>query len=357
MTEHQKLEAAGEATAEDLEAVKPARKTRKIRVRKPSNRVLLFSVPLLIAAVGLFFWLTGGTSVSTDNAYVKQDVTSISTQVNGPVAAVYVDENQHVNKGDLLYRIDPAPFRAALDAAEAQLAAARLQTSQLVVTAQGTGADIVGAQADLSIKRRALQRQSELLRRGFTTKANYDDALADVRKGETALADARARSNTASAAIAPRGDQPQIAAALAAVEKARLDLAHTEIRAPSAGIVAKSDRLLVGQSAITGVAMLSIVSDKAPWVEANFKEGDLARMKVGQPATIKFDAYPGLKVKAHVCSIGAGTGSEFAVLPAQNANGNWVKVTQRVPVRLCFDEKPGRQMIAGLSSEVEVDLK
>jgi membrane fusion protein (multidrug efflux system) len=129
------------------------------------------------------------------------------------------------------------------------------------------------------------------------------------------------------------------------------------VRAPESGIVANSDRLLIGQSAITGVAMLSIVKDQNGWVEANFKEGDLARMQVGQRATIKFDAYPGLKAKAHVCSIGAGTGSEFSVLPAQNANGNWVKVTQRVPVRLCFDEKPARQMIAGLSAEVEVDLQ
>jgi membrane fusion protein (multidrug efflux system) len=111
---------------------------------------------------------------------------------------------------------------------------------------------------------------------------------------------------------------------------------------------------LVGQSAITGIAMLSIVGDKQAWIEANFKEGDLARMAVGQPADIEFDAYPDLKLKGHVASIGSGTGSEFSVLPAQNANGNWVKVTQRVPVRIAFDEKPPREMIAGLSSTVEV---
>ena len=102
--------------------------------------------------------------------------------------------------------------------------------------------------------------------------------------------------------------------------------------------------------------MLSIVKDRAGWVEANFKEGDLAKMQVGQPATVKFDAYPGLKVRGHVSSIGAGTGSEFSVLPAQNANGNWVKVTQRVPVRVAFDEVPKHAMIAGLSAEVDVDL-
>ena len=262
MTKVERVVAADETT---LEA--PAKKKRKITVRKPGKRsVLMWSVPLLIAAVGLFLWLTSGRSVETDNAYVKQDVTAISTQVNGPVAAVYVRENQHVNKGDILYRIDPAPFEAALHAAQAQLAAARLQTNQLEVQAAGTGADIRGEAANLAIAQRALDRQSALMKRGFTTRSDYDDALNEVTKAENELADARSRSSIAASAIAPNGNQPAIAAALAAVEKARLDLEHTVIRAPTSGIVAKSDRLLVGQSAITGVAMLSIVGDKQAWV-------------------------------------------------------------------------------------------
>ena len=341
-----------------MNEMKQVTESETVVVRKPkraNKRLgLMLAVPLLILAVGLYMWLTSGTTVATDNAYVKQDVTAISTQVNGPVAAVFVDENQAVKRGDLLYQVDPAPFEAALHAAEAQLAAARLQTSQLQVQAAGTGADINGAEANLAIQRRALQRQSELMRRGFTTRSAYDDALSEVEKAQTQLADARARSNNAAAAIAPGGNQPAIAAALAAVEKARLDLAHTMIRAPSDGIVAKSDRLLVGQSAIMGVAMLSVVGDRTAWVEANFKEGDLARMAVGQPAEVKFDAYPGLKLKGRVASIGAGTGSEFSVLPAQNANGNGVKVTQRSPVRIAVDSKPPRQMIAGLSAHVSV---
>jgi membrane fusion protein (multidrug efflux system) len=341
--------AAEDAAVESILVEAPRRKSAK-------RLAILVSVPLLILAVGLFFWLSGGKTVETDNAYVKQDVTAISTQVNGPVAAVLVDENQHVRAGDLLYRIDPAPYKAAVAAAEAQLAAARLSTSQLVVQANGTGADISGAAANLAIQRRALSRQSALLARGFTTRSRYDDALSEVQKAETQLADARARSNNASAAIAPGGNQPAIAAALAALQKARLDLAHTMIRAPSSGVVAKSDRLLVGQSAIPGVAMLSLVGDKSAWVEANFKEGDLARMAVGQRADIRFDAYPDLKAQGRVASIGAGTGSEFSVLPAQNANGNWVKVTQRVPVRITFDKRPAREMIAGLSARVEVRL-
>jgi membrane fusion protein (multidrug efflux system) len=203
----------------------PVGKKRRIAIARPGKKAgLMWSVPLLIAAVGLFFWLTSGRTVETDNAYVKQDVTAISTQVNGPVVAVYVDENQHVTKGDILYRVDPAPFEAAVHAAEAQLAAARLQTNELVAQASGTGADIRGEEANLAIARRALDRQAALMKRGFTTKADYDDALNEVTKAENQLADARSRVNVASAAIAPSGNQPAIAAALTALEKARLDL-------------------------------------------------------------------------------------------------------------------------------------
>ena len=318
--------------------------------------LMLISVPLLIIAVGAYFWLTGGKSVGTDNAYVKQDMVSISTQLNGSVSAVYVRDNQRVNAGDILYRVDPAPSEVALLQAEAQLAAAQLQTRQLEVQASGTGADIDGAAANLAIQRRALGRQQALIGRGFTTRSDYDDAVSEVTKARTELADARARANNASAAIAPGGNQPAIAAARAAIAKARLDLRHGIVRAPTSGIVAKANRLLVGQSAITGVAMLSIVTNKPAWIEANFKEGDLAKMAPGQPAEVTFDAYPGLKLKAHVASIGAGTGSEFSVLPAQNANGNWVKVTQRVPVTIVFDEKPRREMIAGLSAKVDIRI-
>ena len=326
-------------------------------LRNMKRWVIMFAVPLMLLVVGGYFWLTSGRSVSTDNAYVKQDIVSVSTQINGPIVEVFVRENQHVNRGDPLYRIDPGTAQVALLQAQAQLAAAELQTRQLGVVAAGTGGDIVGASANLSIMRRALARQQALLNRGFTTRSDYDDAVNEVQKAQTQLANARAQAANANAAIAPAGSQPQIAAARAAIAKAQLDLIRGLVRAPETGIVANSDRLLVGQAAITGVAMLSIVKDHGGWVEANFKEGDLAKMQVGQPATLKFDAYPGLKVRGHVCSIGAGTGSEFSVLPAQNANGNWVKVTQRVPVRVCFDEKPSRTMIAGLSAQVEVDLQ
>ena len=358
MTEMKQEKISGTPTEVDDETAAAAAsavgdsKTDKRRWLRP---FLLFVVPALLLLGGAYYWFSSGGSVSTDNAAVKQDIVSVSPQVAGPVVEVKVRNGDHVKRGDLLFRIDPASFRVALEQAEAQLAAAKLQTTQLRTQAVGTGADITGASANLEIKRNALSRQSALLKSGFTTRADYEDALNEVRTAETALADARARSANAHSALAP-GEQPSIAQAQAAVDKARLDLERTEIRAPMDGSIANADRLQVGQMAVTGVGMLSLVHDKAAWVEANFKEKDVGKMVPGQRATIEIDAYPGTDFKAHVQSIGAGTGSEFAIIPAQNANGNWVKVTQRVPVRIAFDGNPTKPMIAGLSSTVTVYL-
>ena len=349
---------SGEPTAVDeqtatvaADAVGEPRKEKKRWVRP----VLMLLVPALLLLGGIYYWVSSGGSVSTDNAAVKQDIVSVSAQVNGPVIAVNVRNGDKVKRGDILFRIDPAPFRVALEQAEAQLAAAHLQTSQLRTQAAGTGADITGAGANLQIKRNALSRQAALLKRGFTTRADYEDALNEVRTAETSLADARARAANAHAAIAP-GEQPSIAQAQAAVDKARLDLSRTEVRAPMEGTIANSDRLQVGQMAVQGVGMLSLVHNQTAWVEANFKEKDVGKMVPGQKAKIEIDAYPGVDFKAHVQSVGAGTGSEFAIIPAQNANGNWVKVTQRVPVRIAFDGNPGKPLIAGLSTTATVYL-
>ena len=333
--------------AQGPEAVEaPAPKRNLKRFLRP---FLLFIVPAILILAGGYYWFTSGGSVGTDDAQVKQDIVSVSPQVNGQIVEVMVRDGAQVRRGDLLFRVDAQPYRVALEQAEATLASARLQTTVLKTTAAGTGGDITGAQANLAIKRNALGRQQALLKKGFTTRADYEDALNEVRSAETQLADARARAANASAAVAPAGDQPQIAQAQAAVDKARLDLSRTEVRAPMDGVVENSDNLQIGQMAVTGVGMISLVHSRSAWVEANFKEKDVGKMVPNQCATVKVDAYPGEKFQAHVQSIGAGTGSEFSLLPAQNANGNWVKVTQRVPVRIAFDGTPDKPMIAGLS--------
>jgi membrane fusion protein, multidrug efflux system len=338
-------------------ATEPMTGTAESKVRRrlklPAGKgalrtILMLIVPALLVIGGGYYWLTSGGSVSTDDSQVKQDIVSVSAQVTGPVASVYVRNGARVKSGDVLFRIDPAPYQVALENAEAQLASAELQTTQLKTQAAGTGADITGSEANLKIKQNALERQTALLKEGFTTRSNYDDAFNDVKTAQQQLEDAKARAANAKAAIAP-GQQPQIAQAQAAVDKAKLDLSRTTVRAPMDGTVENADNLQVGQMAAEGLGMLSLVHSQSAWVEANFKEKDVGRMVPGQRAEIVVDAYHGKKFAAHVQSIGAGTGSEFSLLPAQNANGNWVKVTQRVPVRIAFDGTPSRPMIAGLS--------
>jgi membrane fusion protein (multidrug efflux system) len=324
----------------------------------------MFGVPLLlIAAVGSWWTLSGG-SVSTDNAYVQQDKVSVASDVAGRIVEVAVKENQPVKAGDLLFRIDPEPYRIALEQANAAIANAQVQVGTLQASYAGTGADIQAARDRIASAQEDYDRQKALMDRGFTTRARYEQAQHAVEQArasyQSAVASAaEARSKLADGSAVP-GVNPAIAAARAQRDKAALDLSRTARYAPVDGIVSQADRLQVGQMMMSGLPAVTVVraGDRSDgsWVEANFKETDLNKMRVGQPAEVSFDAYPGLKLKGHVASIGAGTGSEFAVLPAQNANGNWVKVTQRVPVRIAIDEKSPRQLIAGLSADVTVNV-
>jgi membrane fusion protein, multidrug efflux system len=347
-----KMQTQPMAPAETAETPKRKR-ARKEGGKNWTRTVVMLIVPALLIIGGAYYWLTSGGSVSTDDAQIRQDIVSVSPQVNGQVVEVFVRNGARVKRGDILFRIDPQPYRVALEQAQAALASARLQTEVLRTTAAGTSGDISGAQANLAIKRNAFGRQQALLKQGFTTKADYEDALNEVKTAETQLADARARAANANAAVAP-GQQPQIAQAHAAVDKAKLDLSRTDVRASMDGVIENADKLQVGQMAVEGLGMVSLVHSTTAWVEANFKEKDVGRMVPGQRAMVKVDAYPGQKFEAHVQSIGAGTGSEFSLLPAQNANGNWVKVTQRVPVRIAFNGTPSKPMIAGLSVNATV---
>lgn len=327
------------------------------RKKRPWRLILMLAVPLILLVIGGYMWLTSGRYVSTDNAYVQQDMVSVAPEVNGVITEVLVHENQRVHRGDVLFRIDPRPFRIALANAEAQIANAQVQVNQLEARTAGTGADISGAQANLQYAQREFQRYAALMQRGFTTRATYSEKLHDVEEARQRLANARAAQVTAQSALRGGGEsnQPAVEAARVARDQALLNLSRTEVRAPADGTISQTGRLQVGATAVTGVPVVTLVRSATTFVEANYKETDLANMYVGQSAEVKIDAYPGVHIRGHVLSIGAGTGAQFSVLPAQNASGNWVKVRQRVPVRIAIDGDPGRPMLAGLSAEVTVD--
>ena len=321
------------------------------------TRLLMFGLPALLVAGGAGWWLLSGGSVSTDNAYVQMDKVSVAAEVGGRITEVAVRDGQQVAKGQLLFRIDGEPYALSVAQATAAIDAAQVEVGNLSASANTSNVDIAAAREEVKFAQVNFDRQAALMEKGFTTRAAYDaarHALAQarerIRQAEAAAVEAR----TKLAAGPSSGLNPEVQAARVQRAQAEVNLARTTVRAPSAGRVAQADRLQVGQAMVAGLPALTLVDTAHPWVEANFKETDLADMRVGQRAEIRFDAYPGLTVRGHVLTIGAGTGSEFSVLPAQNATGNWVKVTQRVPVRIAFDEKPARAMIAGLSAEVTV---
>ncbi|MBS0253882.1 MAG: HlyD family secretion protein [Proteobacteria bacterium] len=320
---------------------------------------LMVAGPVVLIGAALVYYLATDHYVSTDNAFIRQDKVSVSAELTGRIVAVGVRENQSVKAGDLLFRLDPEPYRIAVAQADAALAAADVKVVGMEADLSTKGADIATARSGLAYAQEQYNRTAALIQRGFATKAQMDAATQSLAAARGALSNAegaaiKARAALATSSVAP-GVNPTVLAAQAQKRQALYNLARTEVRAPVSGTVSQADRLLTGQLMLTGLPAVTIVVSDKSWVEANFKETDLSHMRVGQPAELWFDAYPGLRLKGHVASIGAGTGSEFSVLPAQNANGNWVKVTQRVPVRIAIDSPATRQLIAGLSTNVRVD--
>ena len=320
--------------------------------------------PLAVAAFFGWQWYQSGRAIDTDNAYVKAERILIAPQVGGRVVDVAVGQNQAVKKGDLLFRIDTRPLEIAVTQSEAQLAqiANTANASRAKVT--GTGTSIQAARETLGWAQRDLVRMQQLADQQLVSRKMLDDARHAVAAARTSLADALASQAEAAATLSgdaatPTAELPDYRAALAMVERTQLDLAHAEVRAPADGVIGTHD-LQVGEFLAIGQTAMPLIATDPVWIEANFKGTELAKMKVGQPATIRVDSYPGVKWRAHVASIAPASGAEFSVLPAQNATGNWVKIVQRIPVRLEIDRADrddAPTLRAGMSAKVEIDLR
>jgi membrane fusion protein, multidrug efflux system len=322
---------------------------------------LMLALPLLLAAAGGYVWATGGRFQETENANLRQARVTIASEAAGRVVSVGVHENQAVKAGDVLFVVDPEPYRIALAQADAALAAARLNVEQLRAAYSQSVVQESIAREEAEFLQTELDRQDTLAQKGISTRSALDSARHDLAKAEEEQA--AALQGIASAKAALGGDpeietdsHPNVLSALAARENAAYTLAQTTVRAPADGIVSQASSFKEGQFVNAGTPLFSLVETGDAWVEANFKETQLTNMRLGQKAEVWLDTYPGRPFEATVDSIGAGTGAEFSLLPAQNATGNWVKVTQRIPVRLKISDKDAELALrTGMSATVEVD--
>lgn len=338
----------------------PAAPTRKSRRRGPFRYLLMAALPLALVAAGGWYWVIGGRWASTENAYVQQNKVLVAPEVEGRIAEVLVGQNQTVKPGDVLFRIDDASYRIALEKADGAVALARLQVEELRTGLKDAQLKADTARNTLAFQEVQFGRQEKLRQTGNATEAQYDTARHDLDLARQAVAEAE--QGVADALVALGGDasiatdkHPSVLGALAAQNSARLDLQRVVVRAPTTGTVSQVTNLQVGQYIGSGSPVMAIIDTTSAWVEANFKETDLGHMRPGQSAELTLDAYPDVTIKGHVESLGGGTGAIFSLLPAQNATGNWVKVVQRVPVRIALDEPTSLPLKAGLSVGVDVD--
>jgi membrane fusion protein (multidrug efflux system) len=328
--------------------------------RKWTRTLMWIGGPAIVLAIAGWLYISAGRFASTDNAYVQADRVTIAPQVSGRVVAVDARENQPVKKGDVLFRIDPEPLQIAAARMQAQVESVRSLLDAARSGYRSAQADVRSSAADLKYKQQQFQRMQELRGRGLVAEQALDDAANN-------LAAARAKQDSNGAAVSkaqnllgglPETPDEQLAGyklALAQLAQAKLDLDHAVVRAPMDGVIGKTS-LQPGDFLATGQAAMPLVATTL-WVDANFKETDLTNVAAGQNATIEVDTFPGKKWQARVASISPASGAEFSVLPAQNATGNWVKIVQRIPVRIAIEEPNHDGMIlrAGMSAVVEID--
>lgn len=327
-------------------------------------RVLMMaSIPLVLVAIGAYIYLTAGRSASTDDAYVQADKIQISASVGAHVVAVLVKDNQPVKAGQVLLQLDDSSYKIALAKAQANLAATRLQVDGLRATYKQRQSDVKAAQDTFDYMQREADRQAQLLQTHITSQQKYDEARHNLDAARQQLSSAQQQLANVLASLGgnpdlPTDQHPLVMQAQAQVDQAALDLSNTVVKAPADGYVTEVSHLPVGQYLTAATPAFDLVTTDHSWIEANFKETDLTRMRPGQSATIEIDTYPDREFHGHVQSISAGTGSEFSVLPPQNSTGNWVKIVQRIPVKLVIDDGDADHPLrAGMSANVTVDTR
>src|SRR6185503_16899758 len=322
-------------------------------------RAFMWLLPLLVIAGCLFVWLSSGRYVSTDNAYVKGDRAMIATELSGLIVEVPVQENQRVSRGQLLFRLDDQPYRTALAKIESEAEIQRAEIRGLRAQWRTKREDIKAALSQQVYAQADYERQRDLAERKFAPAAKLEESRmsADVARQRISAAEEDLQRIEAQLAGDPKirvDDHHKVKQMLAARDEALLNLRRATIESPLDGIVAK--RPVPGSYATAGQPAIVVVADTDLWIEANFKETELTRVRPGQPASVRVDTYPDIECHGTVLSIAQATGAEFAVLPPQNASGNWVKVVQRIPVRVAVKCKEGDPPLrTGMSAVVEID--
>ena len=331
------------------------------------RRVLMIGGVALVALVSGVMWLTGGRYVSTDDSYVHAAQLMVSTDVSGLVKEVDVHEGQHVRRGDVLFRIDPLQFQIALDNAKANLNNTRLNLLSMRDAYARMQQDIAAQASQVQWDQVTFNRYAVLLKQNSISQAQYDQARFTLATAQSQLGSLKDQAATQLATLGgniniPIEQLPQYKAAAGQVAEAQRQLSHTTVRAPFDGVVTAVDSLQPGTlvisalSAFSTTSAVALVSTKDVWVEANMKETDLTHVHIGDPVEVTVDTYPGRTWRGTVDSISPATGSDFSVLPSENASGNWVKVTQRVTVRVKLDLKPNDPPLrAGMSTYVTID--
>ena len=329
--------------------------------RKRLRMILLVGLPVLAVLIGAVFYLMGGRYISTDNAYVGAQKVLITPEVSGRIIHVAVVEGQHVKPGDELFTLDPEPYRLALETAQAKAAAARADYDKAKTNLASLSKLVDLSAKNVELKQRDLDRKTTLVKSQAGSQADVDTAAAAMVTAQLeSQFTMQQRDTTLSSLLGnpdlPLAQFPEYAQAKAALDQAGRDSNHTTIRAPISGTATQVDNIQLGRFVAPGTPVLSVIDDQAPWVDANPKETDITYLRVGQPATLDIDSFPDHTFKGHVVAVSPGTGSQFSILPPQNATGNWVKVVQRVPLRIAFDKDEDTHLLrSGMSVVVDID--